>query len=141
MDAPPPENRPPLPGEPAHGRLPSVAVALFEDRQRLDQARRALEDAGDLQAWSVRFSLLGDLNRLRILLALHRAPGITVGDLAAVVGMTDNATSQALSALRIAGVVTAQRDGRFRRWSVTDPDVHDILHSVGASHSTLHPDH
>lgn len=111
------------------------------DRQRLEQARRALEDAGDLQAWSVRFGLLGDLNRLRILLALHRAPGITVGDLAAVVGMTDNATSQALSALRIAGVVAAVPDGRFRRWSVTDTAVHDILHAVGASHSALHPEH
>lgn len=118
-----------------------VPPAAFEDRLRLDQARRALEDAGDLQAWSVRFGLLGDLNRLRILLALHRAPGITVGDLAAVVGMTDNATSQALSALRIAGVVAAARDGRFRRWSVSDTAVHDILHAVGASHSALHPDH
>jgi DNA-binding transcriptional ArsR family regulator len=119
----------------------SVAPGEQPDGQRLDQARRALEDAGDLQAWSVRFGLLGDLNRLRILLALHRAPGITVGDLAAVVGMTDNATSQALSALRIAGVVAAVRDGRFRRWSVTDTAVHDILHAVGASHSALHPEH
>lgn len=111
------------------------------DEQRLDQARLALADAGELEVWSVRFGLLGDLNRLRILLALHRAPGITVGDLAAVVGMSDNATSQSLSALRIAGVVAAVRDGRFRRWAVTDMAVHDILHAVGASHSALHPHH
>jgi DNA-binding transcriptional ArsR family regulator len=141
MDAPPPAGRQPPAGEPPDESLPSVAVAMFQDRQRLDQARRALEDAGDVQAWSVRFGLLADLNRLRILLALHRAPGITVGDLASVVGMTDNATSQALSALRMAGVLTAVRDGRFRRWSIADPAVHDILHGVGASHSTLHPDH
>ena len=142
MDAPvpPPGRTPPASGS-VHESLPSVAVAILEDRQRLDQARRALQDASDVQAWSVRFGLLGDPNRLRILLALHRAPGITVGDLAAVVGMTDNATSQALSALRIAGVLAAERDGRFRRWSITDPAVHNILHAVGAGHSPLHPEH
>jgi DNA-binding transcriptional ArsR family regulator len=106
-----------------------------------EQARMALRGAGDIAAWATRFGLLGDENRLRILLALHRAPGITVGELAAVVGMTDNAVSHALSALKLAGVVAADRDGRFRRWSVSDREIHDILHAVGASHSALHPRH
>ena len=53
--------------------------------------------------------------------------------------MSDNATSQALAALRLAGVVTAARDGRFRRWSIADQEVHDLLHTVGASHPALHP--
>ncbi|QNK83582.1 winged helix-turn-helix transcriptional regulator [Nakamurella sp. PAMC28650] len=114
---------------------------MLEDLHRAEQARQALHDAGEIQTWAVRFGLLGDENRLKILLALHRAPGITVGDLAAAVGMSDNAASHALSALRMAGVVTAARDGRFRRWSITDHEIHDILHAVGASHSTLHPDH
>ncbi len=111
------------------------------DAFRTDQARIALTRADDVQGWAIRFSLLGDENRLRILLALHRAPGITVGDLAGAVGMSDNATSHALSALRMAGVVAANRDGRYRRWSVTDREIHDILHAVGASHSDLHPHH
>jgi DNA-binding transcriptional ArsR family regulator len=111
------------------------------DALRADQARMALQSADDVQGWAIRFGLLGDENRLKILLALHRAPGITVGDLAAAVGMTDNAASHALSALRMAGVVAADRDGRYRRWSVTDQEIHDILHAVGASHSALHPDH
>jgi DNA-binding transcriptional ArsR family regulator len=101
----------------------------------------ALRSAGDIPGWATRFGLLGDENRLKILLSLHRAPGITVGDLASAVGMTGNAASHALSALKIAGVVTADRDGRYRRWSITDPEIHDILHAVGASHSALHPQH
>ncbi len=113
----------------------------IDDGERCSQARRALEHAEEIELWSVRFGLLGDLNRLKILLAVHRAPGIAVGDLAAVVGMSDNATSQALAALRIAGVVASARDGRLRRWSIVDSRVHDILHAVGASHSPLHPDH
>ncbi len=130
-----------LPDPPEGEHLPSVALAMVEDLHRAEQARRALQDAGEIQTWAVRFGLLGDENRLKILLALHRAPGITVGDLASAVGMSDNATSHALSALRIAGVVTASRDGRFRRWSISDQEIHDILHAVGASHSTLHPHH
>lgn len=112
-----------------------------EDQIRLHQAGEALLDADDMAGWAIRFSLLGDVNRLKLLLSLHRAPGITVGDLATAVGMGDNAVSHALSALRLAGVVSSDRDGRFRRWSIIDPEIHGILHSVGASHSALHPDH
>ncbi len=119
----------------------AVGDSPRSDAFRSDQARIALTSAEDVQSWAIRFSLLGDENRLKILLALHRAPGITVGDLAGAVGMSDNATSHALSALRMAGVVTADRDGRYRRWSVTDQEIHDILHAVGASHSDLHPHH
>ncbi len=121
--------------------LSSVALAMVGDLHRAEQARQAILDVGEIQTWAVRFGLLGDSNRLKILLVLHRAPGITVGDLAATVGMSDNAASHALSALRIAGVVDAARDGRFRRWSIADQEIHDILHTVGASHSTLHPHH
>ena len=127
--------------DPDRDRLPSVAMAMLEDRARVEQAREAVGVADELRTWSVRFGLMGDENRLKILFALHRAPGITVSDLAEAVGMSDNAASHALSALRMAGVVAAERDGRFRRWSITDHQIHDILHDVGASHSTLHPDH
>ncbi len=130
-----------LPDTPSVDRLPSVVAALIQDRERAVQAHRALQDVEELRSWVVRFALLGDENRFKILLALHRAPGITVGDLAAAVEMSDNATSHALSALRIAGVVAATRDGRFRRWSIADSEIHVILHGVGASHSTLHPEH
>ena len=111
------------------------------DQVRVDQATEALRVATELDSWAVRFALLGDINRLKILFALHRAPGLTVGDLAPVVRMTDNAVSHALAALRMAGVVSTDRDGRYRRVTITDGAIHEILHAVGASHSTLHPDH
>ena len=132
-DEPPPASAP--------GEDRTTADVPGTDAARAEQARRALTSADDVQGWAIRFGLLGDENRLKILLALHRAPGITVGDLAAAVGMSDNAASHALSSLRMAGVVGADRDGRYRRWSVTDREIHDILHAVGASHSQLHPDH
>jgi DNA-binding transcriptional ArsR family regulator len=91
--------------------------------------------------WAELFQALSDTNRLRILLAVHHSPGICVADLAEAVGMTANATSHALGALRLRGIVRAERSGRERRWRIASNDIHNLLHQVGATHSPLHPDH
>ena len=106
--------------------------------QHVQVAAGALRNSGEIALWAVRFGMLGDATRLKILFALHHAPGITVSDLAQAVGISDNAASHSLSGLRTAGIVASRRDGRFRRWSVTDQAIHDILHSIGATHSALH---
>jgi DNA-binding transcriptional ArsR family regulator len=90
--------------------------------------------------WAELFQALSDTNRLRILLAVHHSPGICVSDLAEAVGMTANATSHALGALRLRGIVRAERSGR-ERWRIASNDIHNLLHQVGATHSPLHPDH
>jgi len=38
--------------------------------------------------------------------------------------MTANATSHALAALRLRGVVRAERSGRERRWRIASDDIH-----------------
>ena len=68
-------------------------------------------------------------------------PGINVTDLAEAVGMGANATSHALSALRLRGIVRSERAGRERRWSIASDEIHALLHQVGATHSPLHPEH
>ena len=67
----------------------------------------------DTSGWTKRFDLLSDTNRLEILLVLHRAPGICVGDLAAALGRSENAVSQALRVLRQQGWVSSTRVGRL----------------------------
>ena len=52
------------------------------DEVKVERASSALADV-DINGWTQRFDLLSDPNRLEILLGLHRAPGICVGDLAA----------------------------------------------------------
>ncbi len=98
-------------------------------------------DPDAIDDWAELFQALADTNRLRILLAVHYAPGICVTDLAEAVGMTANATSHALAALRVRGIVRAERSGRERRWSIASAEIHDLLHQVGATHSPLHPEH
>lgn len=61
-------------------------------------------------------------------------PGIRVGDLAEAVGMSESATSHALRLLRTSGWVSAARDGRSVRCTLSDDVVHDLLHHLGGPH-------
>jgi DNA-binding transcriptional ArsR family regulator len=94
----------------------------------------ALTDV-DTAGWTQRFDLLSDPHRLEILLCLHRAPGIFVGDLAAALGRSENAVSQALRVLRQQGWVSSTRVRRSVSYRLEDEIVHDLLHWIGARHS------
>jgi DNA-binding transcriptional ArsR family regulator len=97
-------------------------------------AASALADV-DIAGWTLRFDLLSDPNRLEILLTLHHNPGLCVGDLAAAVGRSENAVSQALRLLRQQGWVKSTRVGRQVSYQLEDHTVHDLLHWIGAAHS------
>lgn len=104
------------------------------DEVKVERASSALADV-DINGWTQRFDLLSDPNRLEILLCLHRAPGICVGDLATALGRSENAVSQALRVLRQQGWVTSTRVGRLVSYRLEDHTVHDLLHWIGAAHA------
>lgn len=103
------------------------------NQAQVEQASSALADV-DAAGWARRFDLLSDAHRLEILLGLHRAPGICVSDLAAALGRSENAVSQALRVLRDQGWVTLTRVGRMVSYRLEDEVVHDLLHWIGARH-------
>lgn len=103
------------------------------DAAVVKRASSALAEV-DTAVWTQRFDLLSDPHRLEILLTLHRAPGICVGDLAEVLGRSENAVSQALRVLRQQGWVTSTRLGRSMSYRLDDQIVHDLLHWIGARH-------
>jgi DNA-binding transcriptional ArsR family regulator len=104
------------------------------DQAVVRRASSALADV-DITGWTQRFDLLSDPNRLEILLILHRTPGICVSDLAAALGRSENAVSQALRVLRQQGWVSSTRVGRAVAYRLEDEIVHDLLHWIGARHS------
>lgn len=105
-------------------------------------ARAAVALAGsELPDVVDRLAAFSDPTRLGLLIAIHAAPGAPVKTLAAATGLTPNTVSQALVALRDAGLVTNERDGRLSRWHVSDAAAHALLHHLGAPHSELHPPH
>ncbi len=94
----------------------------------------AVHGTVDIDEWAQRFDLLSDPHRLEILTVLHRRPGIIVGDLAAAVGRTETAVSQALRVLRQQGWVSSTRVGRSVSYRLDDDTVHQLLHWIGAGH-------
>lgn len=84
-------------------------------------------DPDDALELAQRFRLLADAGRLRIVYALLEAGEICVGDLAALVGASDSATSHQLRQLRLAGLVRARRQGREVFYRVADTHVRLLL--------------
>ncbi|MFP5020389.1 ArsR/SmtB family transcription factor [Pseudonocardia phyllosphaerae] len=82
------------------------AVAVLGDGEKVAQAATLLD-------------VLGEVNRLSILLALQHAGDLCVSDLAVAVGMSDSAVSHALRLLRAHGLVTAHRQGRLVRYRLS----------------------
>lgn len=107
-----------------------------------DAARQALGAAvEDLPAMVFRLAAFSDPTRLRLLIAVHAAPGSPVKALAAATGLAPNTASQGLTVLQDMGLVQRTRDGRLSRWNLSDTAAHELLHHLGASHSGLHPPH
>ncbi len=65
-----------------------------------------------LAAMAAQLSLVADVTRLRILLALRAAGELCVGDLAMAAGVSDDAAGYALRLLRAGGLVFFRREGR-----------------------------
>jgi len=82
--------------------------------------------AGQVAAAAATFALLGDPTRVALLWALVEQ-NLDVGTLAETVGVGANATSQHLARLRLAGLVTAHRDGRRAVYALRGGHVRALL--------------
>jgi DNA-binding transcriptional ArsR family regulator len=82
------------------------------DRAGVGRARAALPADGALAGIVAQLSLIADVTRMRLLLALRAAGELCVGDLALAAGVSDDAVGYGLRMLRTAGLVAFRRDGR-----------------------------
>jgi DNA-binding transcriptional ArsR family regulator len=72
------------------------------------------------------FKTLGHPARVRVL-ELLAVQDLSVGELAAEVGIESSNLSQQLGVLRRAGVVDARKDGNTVIYSITSPDIAELL--------------
>lgn len=115
---------------------------MSEGRTPGEVAAGAVERSREaVQEWVGTFEMFADPTRLKILVAVHAAPDASVTEIATATGIAPNTVTQALGTLQAAGVVSARKDGRFRRWTLTDDAAHQVLHHMKAPHTPLHPDH
>jgi DNA-binding transcriptional ArsR family regulator len=107
-----------------------------------DAARGTEPTQPQLRAAAATFALLGSAPRLHLawLMAHEKCD---VGTLARRVGLSIPTTSQHLAKLRLAGIVSAMREGRHTYYTVDDPHVLTMIGQIFshiALDGTLAPD-
>jgi ArsR family transcriptional regulator, lead/cadmium/zinc/bismuth-responsive transcriptional repressor len=107
--------------------LPADRAGLrIIDAERVCLAVAAL-DPGDVRTRARNFAVLADPTRLTLLTCIVAAGPISVSDLAAATGIQEATVSQTLRYLRMAQVVSTERDGRIIRYQIADGPVAALL--------------
>src|ERR1700722_15557310 len=97
------------------------------DLERVEAARERLISPDDAGRLAGLLGLLADPVRSRILFALSTVERLCVGDLALVLGATEDAVSYGLRILRTAGLVTFHKEGRTVYYSLAPTFPHPLL--------------
>ena len=100
--------------------------------ERVEQARRESISVRELERLSLIYRVLGDPNRLKIVLALRNVE-MCVCDLAAFTGLTDSAVSHQLRRLKDLALVKSRREGQIIYYALDDDHVSALL-KVGLEH-------
>ncbi len=101
----------------------------------LEQVKRAREKAvpeSALNRLALTYKILGDPNRLKIVIAL-RDTEMCVCDLAAFLGVSESAVSHQLRRLKDLSLVKGRREGQIIYYSLNDDHVTDLL-NIGLEH-------
>ena len=99
---------------------------------RVEKARQEIISERELERLSLTYKVLGDPNRLKIVMAL-RSSEMCVCDLAAFTGLSESAVSHQLRRLKDLALVTSRRDGQVIYYALDDEHVTGLL-EVGLEH-------
>jgi DNA-binding transcriptional ArsR family regulator len=129
-----------------HSDVVSIDACLVRvvDRERVAAVQQSMPAAEDVEQVADVFALLGDPNRLRLLVALLEGGEMCVCDLAAAAGMSESAASHAVRWLRAHRIVSSpRRQGRMMYYRLEDAHVRMLL-DVALTHSqhtrAMHPE-
>ena len=103
----------------------------------LDRVERALKESvseRELDRLSSIYKVLGDPNRLKIVMALKNVE-MCVCDLAAFLGLTESAVSHQLRRFKDLALVKSRREGQVIYYSLDDAHVAELL-NTGLEHVT-----
>ncbi|CAN5489440.1 hypothetical protein BH10ACT7_BH10ACT7_20760 [soil metagenome] len=101
-------------------------VERLINASQVDRVREGMPPSSAVVDLADVFNLLGEPSRVSILIALLTGP-MAVRDLAAVVELSESATSHALRLLRAHRVVDVHREGRNAYYALADSHVRLLL--------------
>ena len=99
---------------------------------RVEQARKDTIADHELDRLALTYKVLGDPNRLKIVMALRNVE-MCVCDLAAFTGLTDSAVSHQMRRLKDLALVKSRRDGQIIYYALDDEHVERLL-AIGLEH-------
>ena len=94
---------------------------------RVNAARKALQDGETLLSVSEVFKVLGDPSRLKICLALSRRE-LCVSDVAGLLGLTESAVSHQLRFMKAMRLVKYRKEGKMTFYMLDDDHIEELLH-------------
>jgi DNA-binding transcriptional ArsR family regulator len=100
--------------------------------EKVEQARRETIADRDLERLSLIYRVMGDPNRLKILMVLRNVE-MCVCDLAAFSGLSESAVSHQLRRLKDLALIKNRRDGQIIYYSLDDEHLSDLL-ALGLAH-------
>ncbi|MDO5435113.1 MAG: metalloregulator ArsR/SmtB family transcription factor [Clostridia bacterium] len=95
--------------------------------------RQDMPDSELFDISALLFKALSDPTRAKIIWALDRTE-LCVGNLSALLGMTQSSISHQLAGLRAAGIVTARKSGKEVFYSLADHHIREIF-EAGMEHA------
>jgi DNA-binding transcriptional ArsR family regulator len=121
-----------------------ACLVRMVDPERVAAVQEAMPSDGDVEQAADVFALLGDPNRLRLLVALLEGGEMCVCDLAAAAGMSESAASHAVRWLRAHRIVSSpRRQGRMMYYRLDDAHVRVLL-DIALTHTqhtrAVHPE-
>ncbi len=99
---------------------------------RVEKARREIISERELDRLALTYKVLGDPNRLKIVMALKNVE-MCVCDMAAFTGLSESAVSHQLRRLKDLALVKSRRDGQIIYYALDDEHVSGLL-EVGLEH-------
>jgi DNA-binding transcriptional ArsR family regulator len=97
------------------------------DPVNVKTAQRELIDPAEAERLAELLALLADPTRARILFALGAVDELCVGDVAATLGVSEDAAGYALKMLRMAGLVRGRKAGRSVCYRLAEGFPHEML--------------
>ena len=99
---------------------------------RVEKARKEIIADSELDRLSLTYKVLGDPNRLKMVMALRNVE-MCVCDLAAFTSLSESAVSHQLRRLKDLALVKSRRDGQIIYYALDDEHVSALL-EVGLAH-------
>ena len=97
----------------------------YVDAEKVEECRRNMVNEKDYDDMSMIFTMFGDSTRLKIMSALFTNE-LCVGDLAALLQMSQSAISHQLASLKKTKLVTSRKIGKLVYYSMADDHIKNI---------------